>query len=197
MATKQDKRKRAEKRERIQARKQAEQEQQDEVIESCELADTWDRLKGGERIYIAARESEYRQTSNEAQEAFMRTKLAEKGCIVVGAVRHQGTGQDPSWLIGVVKEARQRKADAIVFLAISRQSRPADFHPHRNPQAPYTSRDLKRLRFFDDGFPSVTFASLDKDKSALEKCARWYRDEPKRLRSEVAKLAQFRSGKAG
>ncbi len=130
---------------------------------------------------VSKRPQRYRGNLDD-QEQGLREFVADFGGVVVGVVRHVGSGWDGPWLIKAVARARMCGA---VLLAEStdRFIRPLDYHSKRNPDAQATEEDLRCLRCWTKGVRLLTV--LDPDAS------------PREVRSWQRKRGQSAKGRKG
>jgi hypothetical protein len=160
--------KRQKRRERIeQARKWAEADEagrasEPEAAKASEFISPFSFIKPRHRVCVIVRVTSERQTRNgnlDDRASFLRAKVEAAGAIVVDIIKHQGRGDDPSWLEHVAASAREHKADFIVAESTDRLIRReySDFDERAQPGRV----DFEKLRQCTGGFPLVTWADPD------------------------------------
>jgi hypothetical protein len=140
-----------------------------------------EELHSGDKVVVCCRVSGHTQRLKKNladQELNLRNRAVERGAMVVGVVRHVGSGTDPYWLARAVVLAKETGAKLFAE-STDRFVRHPGYHSNEGPDWQARETDLEDLEFWADGVTLVT----DLHPDALPEEVRFYQQN----RGQVAK----------
>lgn len=168
------------------------------------LIDPADELPIGTPIFILLRVS-FRTQNHKGQ--FLRQKKRmerlcdERGLIVVGCASVVHSAQDPSFLIPIADEAREKKASHILAESADRFVRPESFHSIENPKATARELDVRYAQTFTEGLKWATVihpdASFEEIRAMQTKRGRDIAERKRTWREQVKIRKQLRNSIRG